>query len=45
VEKATYDLIVKKEGKDVFRELNKKSFAEQLKAAEEVFQGEASRRI
>ncbi len=27
-------LIVKKEGKDVFKELNKKSFREQLKAAE-----------
>ncbi|MEM3648596.1 MAG: DUF362 domain-containing protein [Thermoproteota archaeon] len=37
VEKATYDLIVKKEGRDVFKELNKKSFKEQLKAAEKVF--------
>lgn len=36
VERATYDLIVKREGRDVFKELNKKSFAEQLKAAEEV---------
>ncbi|MEM2929370.1 MAG: DUF362 domain-containing protein [Thermoproteota archaeon] len=37
VEKATYDLIVKKEGRDVFKELNRKSFKEQLKAAEQVF--------
>jgi len=39
VEKATHDLIVKKEGRDVFKELNKKSFREQLKAAEQVFLG------
>lgn len=36
IEKATYDLILKKEGKDIFKELNKKSFIEQLKFAEEL---------
>ncbi|MEM7826312.1 MAG: 4Fe-4S dicluster domain-containing protein, partial [Candidatus Aenigmatarchaeota archaeon] len=39
IEKATYDLILEKEGRDVFKELNKKSFLEQLKAAEELKMG------
>ncbi len=43
VEKATHDLIIKREGRDVFKELNKKSFAEQLKAAEEVFRKPSSK--
>lgn len=39
IEKATYDLILKKAGKDIFKELNKKSFLEQIKVAEELKMG------
>jgi len=39
VEQATHDMIVKKAGRDIFKELNKKSFTEQLDAAEELGMG------
>jgi len=39
VEEASYDLIIKKAGEDIFKKLNKKSFAEQLKAAELLHMG------
>jgi hypothetical protein len=40
IEKASYDLIIEKNGRDVFKELNKKSFEQQLKAAEELEMGD-----
>ncbi|MEM5766139.1 MAG: DUF362 domain-containing protein [Candidatus Aenigmatarchaeota archaeon] len=39
IEKATYDLILEKVGRDVFKDLNKKSFLEQLKVGEELKMG------
>lgn len=39
IEKASYDLIVKKAGRDIFKELNKKSLMEQVKFADELEMG------
>jgi uncharacterized Fe-S center protein len=39
IEKASYDLIIEKNGKDVFKELNKKPFSIQLEAAKELNMG------
>jgi len=39
IEKATYDLIFEKAGKDIFKELNKKSFMVQIESAEEMGMG------
>jgi uncharacterized Fe-S center protein len=39
IEKASYDLIIERNGKDVFKELNKKSFSIQLEAAKELKMG------
>jgi uncharacterized Fe-S center protein len=39
IEKATHDLIIERNGKDVFKELNKKSFSLQLEAAKELKMG------
>jgi hypothetical protein len=45
IESATHDMIVEKAGKDIFKELNKKSFTEQLKAAEELKMGNKQYKI
>ena len=39
IEQASYDLIIKKAGEDIFKKLNKKSFNEQLKCAEQLKMG------
>jgi uncharacterized Fe-S center protein len=45
IEKASYDLIIEKNGRDVFRELNKKSFSVQLEAAKNLKMGSMEYKI
>jgi len=45
IEKASHDLIVKKAGRDIFKELNKKSFLLQIEQAEKFAMGSMQYRI